>query len=96
MQIKLSEHFAVIHRDNGPRIYRESTFWYHVKRTLQAMGMDVIAKRMWKDGHLVSDEQHYVRTRKGDLALWQTDYAIREVYEDYNHEGLVEVAIERA
>jgi hypothetical protein len=60
------------------------------------MGKDVITKRMWKDGHLVADTQHYVRDRKQRFALWQTDYAIREVYEDYNREGLVEVAVEQA
>ena len=88
MRIKLGKSTAAIHRDEGPKIYRESTFWRHVQR---ALGKNWIVKLMHKDGHLVSTLQHYTRTRDARLMLYQLDYAIREVYEDYNRKGCVTV-----
>lgn len=84
--------WGVVYRDNGPRIYKESTFWRHVAR---ALGKKWIAKLMYKDGHLVADTQHYARTRDGEILLSQTDYAIREVYRAYNQDGQVSVLVTR-
>lgn len=90
----------VVERDGGPRIsvYRgfggrqvvdpSSTFWKHVQRKLAALGYDFVKKRMWRDGHLMSDEQIYLRERKEtngrQLALWDGEYALRNAVDDYN------------
>lgn len=90
---------AKVFRDGGPKTYKESTFWFKVKQTLQEMGYDVIAKRMWKDGHLVDDSQIYVRSRKytpDSFMIYQTDYAIRSVYEGYNKNGEVDLGVDGA
>jgi len=79
-----------IYRDNGPKIYSDSVFWYAVKRELRKQGYDVIKKLMWKDGHLKDDNEYYVRSRKylpDSFMISQTDYAIRSAYDDYNQDG---------
>ena len=42
----------------------ESRLLYHLKQVLKNLGYDLIKKRMWRDGHLVADQQQYLRTRK--------------------------------
>jgi hypothetical protein len=84
-------------RDTGsPKVYSESLFWYQIRNELKKQGYDVIKKLMGKDGNLVSDSQHYVRSRNftpGAFAIWQLDYAIREPYEEYNQDGEVTLAV---
>ena len=52
----------------------ESRLLYAIKQEMKKLGMDVIKKRMWKDGHLVSEMQQYIRERKrqkdGTLRAW--------------------------
>ena len=87
---RLTGGHVTVYRDGGPKIYSDSAFWHAVKRELQKQGHDVIKKLMWKDGHMVDDNQYYVRSRKytpTSFMLSQTDFAIRSVYDDYNKEG---------
>lgn len=70
----------------GKKVYSESRLLHQVKKELQVRGFDVIKKRMWKDGHLVSDTEHYIRDRKGRFSIWFPDYALRFSYEDYNRD----------
>lgn len=47
---------------------------------------------MWKDGHLVYSDQHYLRTRspkspKPHIYIYNTRWAIAGAEEDYNDEG---------
>lgn len=76
----------------------EHRFFYHVKLALQKQGYDVIKKRMVKDGHLVSEGQPYVRTRRwltakkdrsGEFAIFDGDYQIRDAAKVFNEEGKV-------
>lgn len=90
--MKVNLRTGIVSRGDGPKIYKESLFWRYVARTL---GPKWIAKRMWKDGHLVDDMQHYARTRDGKIALYQRDYAIRSVFEDYNRTGKVSIEVVR-
>ena len=59
------------------------------------MGHDVIKKLMWKDGHLVDDYQYYIRSRnpfeKGSFFIYQSDYAIRQIFEPWNEQGKVKL-----
>ncbi len=73
----------------GNYIDPDSQFWHEVKKTLRAMGFDVIKKRMCSDGHLVDDLQQYVRTRDCRLALWYGDWVINGAIEEYNESGTV-------
>lgn len=85
-----------IHRDGGPKIYSDSSFWHKVKTELQKQGHDVIKKLMWKDGHLKDDNEYYVRSRKylpDSFMISQTDFAIRSVYDDYNTDGVMSALV---
>lgn len=94
MRLKLNgrAELQVEREPNDPRLYSESLFWYALKRELTAHGNDAIKKLMWKDGHLVSDTQHYVRDRKGKWLLHDEMYAIRNLAHAYNR-GPVYLAV---
>ncbi|KKK87588.1 hypothetical protein LCGC14_2751730 [marine sediment metagenome] len=66
----------------------ESLLLYRVKKILNAKGLDLIKKRMWKDGHMMNDMQQYLRERKPIngrcLAIYSTFWALRGIEEDYN------------
>ena len=70
--------------DRDTRIYSDSALLYAMKKILQRMGLDVVKKLMHKDGHLVSDDQHYLRDRKGRFLIYWGYHAVRSAYEDFN------------
>ena len=85
----------VIHEPSDPRFYGalnaagESRFLHHLKQKLNALGFDLIKKRMAKDGNLVDDLQQYLRTRNPStrwphIALWNDHWAINGIEEDFN------------
>lgn len=68
----------------------ESQLLFTIKKKLVAMGFDVIKKRAWKDGHLVDDTLHYIRTRKFDGNWWYAYnmvYCIQGLEQDWNNHG---------
>lgn len=78
---------VIIKEDSDPKVYNESLLYHKIKKKLIEMGYDVIKKRMWKDGHMVSDNQHYIRSRKfkeGCWCVWDTHWQIRQLQTDYN------------
>lgn len=85
MKVELSNSGCKVPRENeDPKLYNESRLLHLVKKELIKQGYDVIKKFMWKDGHLVSDTEHYIRERNGDFVIWFSAYALRFSYEDYN------------
>lgn len=83
--------------DNDPRPSNESHLLYQIKRELQKQGFDVIKKRMWKDGHMVSDFCQYIRSRNvkapDAFMLWDSEYAVRDLAQDYRKRGFVTLTI---
>jgi hypothetical protein len=74
------------------RIINESHLMYRILQSLKSQGYDVIKKRMWKDGHMVSDSIQYIRTRKPkpyDFAIWDDQYAIRDSAKGYETDGCI-------
>jgi len=69
---------------NGGWSSAESTLLYHIKKELIEQGYDVIKKRMWKDGHLVSEKQQYVRNKKYTFAIYNGAYAVYDLGEYFN------------
>jgi hypothetical protein len=72
----------------------ESRLLYHLKQVLNKRGLDLIKKRMSKDGHLVDDMQQYLRTRsprsaKPHIFIFYEAWAIRGADEDFRKEGRV-------
>jgi len=72
----------------------ESTLLYHVKKELIKQGYDCVKIRMWKDGHLVDDNQQYIRDRKGKWFIWNTSWAIWDAGEHFNENGIVHLRYE--
>ena len=62
----------------------ESVFLHKVKKEMIASGMDVIKKRMWKDGHLVDDNQQYIRMRDSSACWFNDHWAINGLDQDFN------------
>lgn len=67
-----------------PAMKSESALMYAIKNILRDSGLNVVKKLMWKDGHLVNDTQYYIRERRGKWCLWDTEYQVRNLAEDYN------------
>ena len=61
---------------------KHSTFINWIKQILLEKGYDVIQKRAWKDGHMVSDWVNYVRTRKKtgpySFHVFDGEYEVRD------------------
>ncbi len=61
------------------------------------VSQDPIKKRAWKDGHLISDTEQYLRSRIGfTLMIWDSQYQIRDLAKDYKATGKVVLRVERA
>ena len=67
----------------GKRIPNESAFFYALRTLVKSFGHDVIKKCPAKDGALTS-MPYYLRERKGDWAIVDNYYAIRNAAKDYN------------
>lgn len=73
-------------RQDGDKYMNESRLLYHVKQTLQKRGFDVIKKLAWKDGNMVSDNMHWIRTRKYDenfFAIYNDRYQIVDAGQEF-------------
>jgi hypothetical protein len=107
MKIEVAGHRLEITREEGDTRCSsggysdpESRLLYHVKQALNARGYDLIKKRMWKDGHLVADEQQYLRTRskrsKGPhVYIWNPSWSVYDAAKILMEAGSVTLAIER-
>jgi hypothetical protein len=90
----ISATYVTVTRDPfDPRPSNESHLLHMIKKELIAQGFDVIKKRMWKDGHMVSDHCQYIRSRNvkapDAFMLWDDQYAIRDLAEDFRKNGVV-------
>jgi hypothetical protein len=72
-----------VDRDNGPKIYRESALWYAIKKELANQGLRFVKKRPDKDGYL-TDAPFYLRAPRGEMAIWDSSYAVRAAFVAYN------------
>ena len=88
----------LITRDQGDkRVKDESDLLYRLRNFLIANGEDVIKREMSKDGHLVSDGVYYIRSRHhgrpGTYYIYDPNYAVRDLAQEYNDTGVVDLAI---
>lgn len=96
MKVTIVGYQCIVEREESDpkRFNTESTLLHHIKKQLIKQGFDLIKKLMWKDGHLVDSDQHYLRARKEnkddplkDVMIYNNHWAIRGNEEDYNKEG---------
>ena len=85
----LNKKTCSVERQKSPKIYRDSVLLHQIKMELIRQGHDVIKKPMSKDGHLVSEGQHYLRERSGKWCIWWASYQIVDAYKLYNAGKLV-------
>jgi hypothetical protein len=77
----------------------ESTLLYHVKKELNKKGYNLAKVRMAKDGHMVSDIQHYLRPLKENkdnsknIYIYNPNWAIAGEEESFNKHGKAEFMI---
>lgn len=95
MRVQLTSNACTVFAEPGDmKIKNESHLLHRVKLTLAKMGHDnLIKKKMWKDGHLTADTQHYLRSRKANgfaaFCIYDDQYQIRDAAEDYRRHGVV-------
>jgi hypothetical protein len=95
MKVKLSGSVCRVEREpNDPRFRSESQLLHRIKIALNKQGFDLIKKRMWKDGHLVSEHVQYLRAKSPKspcLAIWNERYQIEDAGERFNTVGKIEL-----
>ena len=88
----------VYKESTDPYFNSESRFLYWIKRELIKLGYDVIKKLAWKDGNLVSDDLHYIRTRSfsgkdNEFYIYNNYYAIEDSKKYFNEDGYVSLQL---
>ena len=97
MKLKFNNNELVIERTDNKKFYNESNLLHQVKKHLIKMGYDVIKKRMYKDGHLMGDDEtQYIRDRNWKFAIYdsQCDGRCRLLHEEYNQDGTITLAVQ--
>lgn len=77
----------------------ESRFLHWLKGVLKAHGYDLIKKRMWRDGHLVDDQQQYLRHRSPKapgpaVMLYNGHWACSSLDQDWATHGCATLMME--
>lgn len=106
MKVEIIGHQCIVTKEPGdPRFNGiinaagESRLLYHIKNILNKKGYDLIKKRMHKDGHLVSEIQQYLRTRKRtgnpqkDIYIYNSNWNVEGADGVLNREGKVILSI---
>ena len=104
MKVEISGSTVKVIRESGDPKFRdgswgsgESRLLYHVKRILNARGMDLIKKRIWRDGHMVDDQQQYLRSRVNNakcICIRNVNWQIAGADKDFNVCGFVSLYME--
>jgi hypothetical protein len=97
MKVTINPQFTrcTVEREDSPKIYRESTLMYHIKKELQAQGYDVITKDLSKeDGNMLSPGCYGIIARNRSFQIYFDDYQLRFNYEDYNKTGTLTLHIQ--
>lgn len=94
MKINLAidaEHYGTltIQREEGDAYAsNESVLLYWVKQQMNVRGLDLIKKRMAKDGHMMDDHQQYLRSRNKKLypgfQIYNGRWALEGIHEPFN------------
>jgi hypothetical protein len=106
MKVTIQGHACIVTKEPGdPRFSGvvnaagESRLLYHVKKILNQQGYDLIKKPMHKDGHLMSDLQQYLRTRKKtgipekDIYIYNANWNVEGAEAPLNRDGQVVLTV---
>lgn len=108
MKVRMFKHFCIVNREKGDPVFSgvvnasgESRLLYHIKKILNARGYDLIKKRAYKDGHLLSNMQQYLRARKPtgnpnkDIYIYNPNWNVCGADEDLRRDGMVTLTVVR-
>jgi hypothetical protein len=96
MKVILGINTCTVEREDGPRVYKESTLMTWIKRELQAQGHDVIMKDLSKEpGNLLSTGCYGIIARDRHFQIYFANYCIRPSYEDYNKRRVLHLNVQR-
>lgn len=91
---------VVVLEEGDKKQYTDSAYFHHIKKALNEQNPknNVIKKRMYKDGHMVSDDQQYIRTRNlkspESFCVFWNRHAIAPFYKELNDNGEVVLSVE--
>jgi len=106
MKFKIGPNHVTFYREDGEKaIGKETEFFHKAKVLLNRFGFEFIKKLMYKDGHMVSDYEYYIRSRlpnpkrdkthnRGIFCLHDTMFNIRQIHTEFNKQREVTLAIE--
>lgn len=96
MNVKLENNVCTVYREDGPKVYKDSTLMTWIKRELKKQGFDVIMKDLSKEpGNLLSDGCYGLVARNRDFQIYDPNYCIRNAYEMYNKNGVLFLNVAR-
>jgi hypothetical protein len=76
--------FIITASDDKEKYRTETAFFYALKLAMQANGLDVVKKRMWKDGHMTDNYNLYIRDRKWKYCVVDPQHCVRAIYTEFN------------
>ena len=75
----------VIKEDSDKKYYKESELFYHIKKELNRLGLDLVKKTTESDGHMFGDKYtYYLRDKKWRFCIVDNNYMIDRCYHDFN------------
>lgn len=106
MKLEIKDGYLHVTKEKGDPSFRrsewgsaESRLLYHIKKILNDQGFNFIKKRMGKDGHLVDEDQLYIRPQKKpkndehNIAIFNNHFAIYDAGEEFTQSGFVKLLV---
>ena len=101
MKISFNDKKTVLYverEDSDTRMGKESTFYYHLAKVLNAMKLcgetHFFRKEMVKDGHWVDSHVFYVTNKKRTIRAYDGFYATRNVAESFNKGEVIDLYLD--
>lgn len=85
--------------DRSANFWNESRLLHQLKKHLiLTYGLELIKKRMWKDGHMVDQEQQYIRTthwksKAPHICIYNPNYALYDAGQQFRQAKIIELRI---
>lgn len=103
MLVCLNQNNCVVRREakdplprNGGWGSAESQLYYWIKKELILQGYDVVKRRMQSDGHMYGTKTlPYIRERRHKFYIYDGNYTIRKLDEEYRDKGMVTLLVQR-
>ena len=111
MKVEITDNVCIVTRETGDPKFRnggwataETSFFTHVRKTLDAQGIHLFNTTMGREGHLMDDAQRILRPLKPrgtdalpehNFGIYYGEYAIHDAAEVFNTQGKVVLLVTR-